>query len=540
MGLELKAEEKSILSLFTGDKNQYVIPPYQRPYSWDEEQCEELFNDLKRAFEDENTNEYFLGNIVIASSREDKNRLEVIDGQQRLTTLTLLIKAFLFFDKKNKKLENSIWELDRRTGDRKEQRLKTMVFQERDAKFLQDALELEFKNNSCKINKKDNQFKKNICYFYTRLNNLEDDKLFDLSDFLLDDVSILPIQTQGNDKNIARENAIKIFETINDRGLPLSDSDLFKAKLFSNALSWNKTEDFIIKWQDLDEQCMAIDYSIDAIFKIYTQIIRGEQEIKTTEVGLRDFFNKKEYSPFNESDIKYNTILNDIFKIVDCISFYQTVLENPIKYGEIAKWFQILKEHRNKYPRTALFVYLYTNGLDNSDSLIDFSKNLIRLAYDKGAKSELQFKIYELIINITYKKLEDYYPTKVKESDFESFGVLKNGYSLLTFYLQDNQKVLPAYKFDKIINPKDIINLDDSWSIDYKEYSETLGNILVIDINKKNTILKDKITHFKKSNIKEIKDLLPKLENWNYIEYENREKNLKDRLISFFRKPDEN
>ena len=135
MGLELKAEEKSILSLFTGDKNQYVIPPYQRPYSWTEEQCEELFNDLQRAFEDDNTNEYFLGNIVIASSHEDKNRLEVIDGQQRLTTLTLLIKAFLFFDKDNKKLENSIWELDRRTGNRKEQRLQTMVFQERDAQF---------------------------------------------------------------------------------------------------------------------------------------------------------------------------------------------------------------------------------------------------------------------------------------------------------------------------------------------------------------------------------------------------------------------
>ncbi|MDQ7086091.1 MAG: DUF262 domain-containing protein [Sulfurovum sp.] len=543
MGLELKAEEKSILELFTGDKNQYIIPPYQRPYSWDEEQCEELFNDLLKAFEDDKTDSYFLGNIVIASSREDKNRLEVIDGQQRLTTLTLLIKAFLFFDKDNKKLENSIWELDRRTGKKKEQRLKTMVFQERDAQFLKDALELEYeKKNTCKINKKDNQFKKNICYFYRRLDELEDGILFNFSDFLLDDISILPIQTQGDDKSIARENAIKIFETINDRGLPLSDSDLFKAKLFSNALSWKKTEDFIMRWQDLDEQCTLIDYSIDAIFKIYTQIIRGEQKIKTTEVGLRDFFNKKEYSPFNKSDIKYNKILNEIFKIIDCISFYQTILENPLEYEDVSKWFQILKEHRNKYPRTAMFVYLYKNGLDNNDKLIIFSENLIRLAYDKGAKSELQFKIYELIIKIIHDELEDYYPSKVKDSDFESFGILKNGYALLTFYLQNNQKVISSYKFDKIINSKDISNLDDSWNnINFKDYSETLGNILIIDtIKLRNTTLESKIKCFKNSNLEEIKELLPKLSNWTYPKYEERENNLRDRLSSFFRKPDEN
>lgn len=72
MGLELKAEEKSILSLFVEDNNQYIIPPYQRPYLWIEKQCEELFNDCFKVFEDKNTNGYFLGNIVIASSLEDK------------------------------------------------------------------------------------------------------------------------------------------------------------------------------------------------------------------------------------------------------------------------------------------------------------------------------------------------------------------------------------------------------------------------------------------------------------------------------------
>jgi len=274
----------------------------------------------------------------------------------------------------------------------------------------------------------------------------------------------LPIQTQGDDRSIARENALKIFETINDRGMPLSDSDIFKAKLFSLALSEGKSNKFIDEWTELDEQCTSIDYTIDAIFKIYTQIIRGEQKIKTTEVGLRDFFTKKKYSPFNNKAITYKKVLEDVFNIIDCISFYQTVIKNPTNYQIISKWFQVLKEHRNKYPRTALFVYLYKNGLDDNQKLIYFCKNLIRLSFDRNMKSQLQFQIYELIIRITFDKLEDYYSSKVKESDFEYFGILKNAYALLTFYLQDNQDALSSYKFDKIINPKDIDRLDISWN----------------------------------------------------------------------------
>ena len=64
MGLSLSAEQKFVLEIFSG-KNQYIIPPYQRAYSWTESQCMELIEDLKRAYE-ENVNEgYFLGNIIM-------------------------------------------------------------------------------------------------------------------------------------------------------------------------------------------------------------------------------------------------------------------------------------------------------------------------------------------------------------------------------------------------------------------------------------------------------------------------------------------
>ena len=64
MALSLTAEQKSIFDIFSG-KNQYIIPPYQRSYSWTETQCMELFEDLKRAYEENQKEGYFLGNIVI-------------------------------------------------------------------------------------------------------------------------------------------------------------------------------------------------------------------------------------------------------------------------------------------------------------------------------------------------------------------------------------------------------------------------------------------------------------------------------------------
>lgn len=86
----------------TGERNKFVIPDYQRPYSWEEEQVETLFNDIWN-FTIENIgrkdSSYFLGSIVSFVNTDGEN--EIIDGQQRITTLFLLLRAIY------KKLETS-------------------------------------------------------------------------------------------------------------------------------------------------------------------------------------------------------------------------------------------------------------------------------------------------------------------------------------------------------------------------------------------------------------------------------------------------
>ena len=98
---ELQISKKSIQELLSlSDSNNrgkiYIIPEYQRPYKWDVEKCETLWIDLTNFYEthkNHNNKEYFLGTIVTCAEENDKTNIDVIDGQQRLTSFYLLLRA---------------------------------------------------------------------------------------------------------------------------------------------------------------------------------------------------------------------------------------------------------------------------------------------------------------------------------------------------------------------------------------------------------------------------------------------------------------
>ena len=96
---KLNIDQQTIKELFSNKKTDFLIPDYQRPYAWSEKECQTLWDDLRLfAFPDNDCNkfnsdseEYFLGPIVMF---KNDGKLEIIDGQQRLTTLMLLLRAF--------------------------------------------------------------------------------------------------------------------------------------------------------------------------------------------------------------------------------------------------------------------------------------------------------------------------------------------------------------------------------------------------------------------------------------------------------------
>lgn len=89
---EFEVESKSIVDIFSSN-NIYRIPNYQRPYKWEDEQVEQLFDDIYEAYKNSKHDEgenYFLGSIVVTKQSNDNYEYEVIDGQQRITTLMIL------------------------------------------------------------------------------------------------------------------------------------------------------------------------------------------------------------------------------------------------------------------------------------------------------------------------------------------------------------------------------------------------------------------------------------------------------------------
>ena len=508
MALTLTAEQKSIYDIFSGN-SKYVIPPYQRAYSWDEEQCSEFFEDIKNSFLDNEGNEgYFIGNIVIAKSSEEKNLAEVIDGQQRLITLTLFLKALMILNMENRDLEKSIWLENRnRNIKEKEQRVKTRVFEDKDSKFLKEALEIDFEKD-CKNN--DNNFIINICFFYKELKLFsEKNSIEDFSNYLLDNVTLLPIESTDTDQNRAREKALKIFETINNRGRPLSDSDIFKANLYSMALNSLEHKKFIDRWKKLDFECDNIKlngFDIVRIFKIYSYVIRAENRDKSSEIGLRNFFMKKDYSPFKTKT--YNEIMDELFNILKAIKIYELIIIDTKENNQLSKWFQLIDIYTNNYPKDLLILYLYKNLEKKKDSYLNFAKNLVRYCYFQGSTTKIKYFIYTKMVDIILNKNNIVFPQCHWLNEYENLGKLYKGYGLLYTYLQDDIKAIYPYKIKR---------LRDVTSFRYPNYStyNRIGHTVVTDTHE--NILE-------KYNFKSFNEKI-------YLE---RFKNIKNTFISFF------
>ena len=90
MAISLTAEQRSLSRLFI-QREQYIIPDYQRPYSWGQEQCSKLYDDINEAFNADI--DYFIGNIILAVGEKSKDKPRVVDGQQRLISIWLIFKV---------------------------------------------------------------------------------------------------------------------------------------------------------------------------------------------------------------------------------------------------------------------------------------------------------------------------------------------------------------------------------------------------------------------------------------------------------------
>lgn len=220
MNKEIKAEVKNLRKIFTYEDYFYQIPDYQRPYSWNKEHVSELLSDLVDAFQKDRQEEYFCGSLVLVKNGD---RYDVIDGQQRLTTFTILFCVLRDFyeyciDKKYKRLINEAI-VDKDTDEKK--KLKLLTDETKQNEFLQTVLtKINFED---KIDK-NNKYLQNALILKKDIDEQKNDLGF-FVEWMFEKVVLATIECFNQD------TAIQIFNVLNDRGMDLTSADIIKSSL---------------------------------------------------------------------------------------------------------------------------------------------------------------------------------------------------------------------------------------------------------------------------------------------------------------------
>ncbi|OFK80528.1 hypothetical protein HMPREF2800_02500 [Anaerosphaera sp. HMSC064C01] len=413
---KLNIDQKTIKDLFSDKKSDFLIPDYQRPYAWEESECQTLWDDIFAfSFPDGNADnfdsendEYFLGPIVTFKN-QDTGKSEIIDGQQRITTLMLLLRAFyvkLLNMKDNNTIKtrdaiaSCIWKADEFDNPDKT-RLKI------DSEVASDDDKEEFYyiliNGEVKKDMKSRYanafrfFEEKIQVF---LNEFPSYFAF-LPNRVLKNCILLPIEAESQD------TALRIFSTLNDRGKSLSDTDIFKAQFYKYYASKSEKDDFIARWKDLETLSEKIFSSqsgsaMDELFTEYMYYLRAKQGIKlSTTEALRKFFEKNNYSL-----LKNDEALNDLEKLAD---FWSAIETQDEAFSErVLKQLFILNYAPNGMWRYFLSVYYMSRGEDvanlDEEKLYNFLNKTIAFIWSynfiRPGVNALRTPIYPEMVNL--------------------------------------------------------------------------------------------------------------------------------------------
>ena len=564
----MQIDQKNLSKLFTDmQRRHFVIPDYQRPYNWNTEKCEILWEDLKDNFFEAPNTDYFLGTIVTCKNGND---LEVIDGQQRLTTFSLLLRAF--YTKLESMLpetdeirglktqiEPCLWDVDEVTlkvTDKTKTRIKTEVATEKD----KDSFDTIMITGSL-LEQKDNNYSKNYAYFrdqcdiFAQQNPME---WYRFCNYILKRCVLLPIECQN--ENVA----LTIFSTLNNRGMPLSDADIFKSELYKAS---SQKDEFVDLWNTLSEICESTkdkkgnyEFTIDDVFMYYMQVLRARDGDKdTSNTGLRTYYlqNKKE-------KLLQEPLMSEVLELAE---FWRSANGFDGKYNmpaQTMKWMHCLWAFPNTiwiYPVSAYFltnkeIHEHWETAETQERLSEFLRKLCAFVYAKyiyaPSLSGIKGTIYALDIDICktgdLPVLDTSFIDDTIEYEMDKLISAKpfvRGILTIDAYLNPNQEYLLAnpeqLEIEHILPQKWQDTNYNGWDkTSAAEYIEKLGNKVLfekkLNILAGNGYFAQKKEKYKNSSIANVQDLAKvDQSDWSREELLKRDEELKIRVINFFK-----
>lgn len=567
--MEFKPEKQYIAKLLGEEGQKFIIPEYQRPYRWTKNECETLWDDVKGVFGNgENIEEYFLGSIV--TYKNDNGELEIIDGQQRITTFTLLFRAFYEHLKSEFKTARGdypidfgkcIWEYIRNEGfDFENRHLSSQIITSNDEKALEQIL-----SENCKLENKyeNSNYFKNYDYFYQKLMDFKGKQGFSFQKFcdmfLGNKLFVLLVVCDS------QESAMTIFNTLNSRGLPLSNADILKGYIYKKV---KNKEKFANDWKDIETKIEESENvkDLDFLFLQYMHIIRAENEdTNTTTQGILPFFtktDKKEYYGALQDWLYKPETMPFISNLADFwISPKEYLSEKSSRYISILNLFQ-----NDTWKFFVSYLVWRNKNCFNNDT---FNKNKFSKEFDKflpelikyitlpflnnnattGVVKEIVFKM-----NVSLYKKENFTignsmpKQKVFFEIINSFDTRKIKYILFLYayiYSKFKEDINASDLEVEHILPKEWQSANfDNWDEEsHKKYVEKIGNKILLDkksnIKCSNNFFAKKQEIYKKIydkgyNLKEVYDLGIRERNiWEKTDIDNREKEIYKNLNSF-------
>lgn len=372
MSKKISGAEYPLAKIFSSDFD-YAIPSYQRPYAWTEVQAGDLFSDLYDFFVKEKDDTYFLGSIVLIKD-EGKPNAEVIDGQQRLTTLTILLAALTsyFSGDLRSDFENYLREPGRASqGLMPKPRL---TLRERDRKFFADYVQnLKFKELiALDPAQLDNESQRNIRRNAELLLQKLDvsfkgatERLCEFGAFLVQRCFLVAVSTPS------QQSAFRVFSVLNSRGLDLLPTDIIKSDIIGNIKSPDKQDDVTERWEELEVQTGRDGFA--ELFGHIRMIFAKEKARRTLLEEFREQVIKKYESP----ETLMSTVVEpfaEAYLIAKKCQYLSTT--NAADVNALLKWLNRI-ENSDWLPSAIKF--LATQG-KNADYVLWFFRKLERLA----------------------------------------------------------------------------------------------------------------------------------------------------------------
>lgn len=346
----------------------YRIPSYQRPYVWGKEQVIALLDDILSASEKDKNSEYFLGSLVLQELKnESYSEFDVLDGQQRLTTLFLVISVIrdLAINDKLKSTCNKYIFQEENNFENIPERLR-IIFDVRDEvkvfvnDFIKNKIDFKKINSICESKSKNTSvyhMARAIQIITEYFNGFDDEKenvIIKFSQFLFNKVILISVSTEK------LSDAFKLFSVLNNRGVKLRSADILKAENLGMVKD-NHRERYAKEWEDIEDY-FGDDFD-EFLSHLQSVLVKEKAQVELLREFEDNVFNKKILSKgegFFKFVSKYKN--NYVYLFDDCSDLKLKNLLKVMRRGfESNIWISPLLKYYDKF---------------NTDFLFEFTKKL--------------------------------------------------------------------------------------------------------------------------------------------------------------------